>query len=181
MSQRNSEYARRTGDDYSTPHWCTAVIVDLLHERRVRSVLEPCPGEGRMVRSLISCGFSVEGCNTDFLTANGFKRHDAVVGNPPYSHACEFIEKALMLTRPVNGMVCLLLPVNYDCATRSRRTRLFEPPFVTKIILRRRITWIARTDGVKEAPSSNHAWFIWDWRAPKTPPTIRYYPEHSDG
>jgi hypothetical protein len=76
----------------------------------------------------------------------------------------------------------MLLPVNFDCATRSRRTRLFEHPFTTKIVLRRRITWIARTDGVREAPSSNHAWFCWDHRAPKeVKPTIKYFPRHQDG
>ena len=79
---------------------------------------------------------------------------DAIITNPPYSIATEFVERALAL-RP--AFCAFLLRVDWDSA--GGRRKLFDDPrWATKLILRKRIVWI---EPAVASPSFNHAWFIW--------------------
>ena len=52
------------------------------------------------------------------------------------------------------------------------------PEFVGKIVLRERIVWFQRSDGIREAPKENSAWFLWE-RSPlrvRRQPVILYAP-----
>jgi len=71
-----------------------------------------------------------------------------------------------------------LLPCDFDSA--KTRVRYFGdcPEFVGKIVLRERIVWFQRSDGVREAPKENSAWFLWE-RSPlriRRQPVILYAP-----
>jgi hypothetical protein len=71
-----------------------------------------------------------------------------------------------------------LLPCDFDSA--KTRARYFGdcPEFVGKIVLRERIVWFQRSDGIREAPKENSAWFLWE-RSPlriRRQPVILYAP-----
>jgi hypothetical protein len=66
---------------------------------------------------------------------------------------------------------------------RTNRARYFGdcPEFVGKIVLRERIVWFQRSDGIREAPKENSAWFLWE-RSPlriRRQPVILYAPARS--
>jgi len=175
MSQRDSGYERIGFDAYETPEWVTSALVPFVRGRiipRQTIIHEPAAGSGRMVAALRRCGFFVTA--TDIMNGDDFllatENYPAIITNPPYSHATVFIEHALALTKPVGGIVAMLLRADFDSA--QTRNHLFNdcPAFSQKIVLLRRIKWFEKSEG---QPSFNHAWYIWDHEH-KGPPTLRY-------
>jgi hypothetical protein len=177
MSQRESGYERKERDLYETPEWVTEAL--LPHIRDVSNIWEPAAGSGKMARVLERIG-TVQ--TSDITTTIFDPRGDdflkivnrpwaAIITNPPYALAQEFIQHALRLTKP-NGLVAMLLRTDYDHA--KTRQHLFGgcPQFAKKLVLTRRIVWF---DGPNAAPSFNHAWYLWDW-IHSGPPTIAYGP-----
>lgn len=176
MSQRDSGYARQERDLYETPEWVT---IALLHHipRRPDMIWEPASGSGKMLSALKACG--LEAFGTDIATGDDFlqsighaNRPDAIITNPPYEKAQEFIEHALSLTTR-DGFVAMLLRTDFDHA--KSRQHLFGKcqQFTKKLVLTKRIKWFEDSKG---QPSFNHAWFIWDWQH-KGPPTLAYGPQ----
>jgi hypothetical protein len=108
----------------------------------------------------------------DFLQQGNALDFDAIITNPPYGLAREFIEHALHLTKATAGIVAMLLRCDFDHA--ATRQHLFSgcPIFAKKIVLTKRIVWF---DGPGVAPSFNHAWYIWDWKH-EGPATLVYGP-----
>lgn len=170
MSQRESGYARKERDLYETPEWVTAALCPHLH-CDIRHIWEPAAGSGQMARALQATGRNVVSTDIvtgeDFLTTYMRGPFDAIVTNPPYVLAKEFIERALSLPTRV---VAMLLRTDYDHA--KTRAHLFAgcPTFSKKLVLTKRIVWFA---GPKAAPSFNHAWYIWD-KFHSGPPTLAY-------
>jgi hypothetical protein len=142
------------------------------------TVWEFACGDGRMVEAL-----QLQGCARvyasdivdygwgqdevfDFLSAQKPKlpRFDLGVTNPPFGQggklATAFIEAGLRRL-PVGATLVLLLPCDFDSA--KTRARYFGdcPHFVGKIVLTKRIVWFQRSDGIREAPKENSAWFLW--------------------
>jgi hypothetical protein len=181
MSQRDSGHKRVPHDLYETPPWVTDAVVPHL-PRRV-TVYEPAAASGKMVRALRKHGFLVTssdirtGSKRDFLDPENRFGSEAIVTNPPYSHAVKFIERALDVTERCEGFVAMLLRVDFDSG--STRQHLFKSEtFYKKVVLTRRIEWFERKvikGKLQGGPSENHAWFIWDWRH-KGPATIGYAP-----
>jgi hypothetical protein len=177
MSQRNSEYARQPRDLYETPHWVTEALIP--HIRNITSVWEPACGSGKITDVLAA--YDKDVVSTDIETGYDFLKMPnetsaAIITNPPFLLAEKFINHALSLTAREKGIVIMLLPINFDAA--KGRNYLFGAcqPFRKKIILTRRIVWFKRVDGIREAPSENHAWYVWDWKH-SGPPTIAYHYE----
>jgi hypothetical protein len=178
MSQRASGYERKERDLYETPAWVTEALIPHL-PKGVNSIWEPACGSGKMVRALQEFGgYEVEGSDiadeedNDFLTFMGSENPDAIVTNPPYELATEFVEHALSLTEAQGGVVAMLLRTDFDHA--KTRSHLFaqHPAFAKKIVLTKRIRWFEESTG---SPSFNHAWFIWNWRH-QGAPTLAYAP-----
>lgn len=183
MSQRNSEYARRERDLYETPGWVTRALIPHL-PREPRRIWEPACGGGKMVAELCSIAeiraSDIEPLTVaerlDFLMERKTEDADAIITNPPFELARQFIEHALTLMESTGGMVAMLLRADYDHA--KTRAHLFGqcPAFAKKIALTKRIAWFVEADGKpKGAPSYNHAWFVWDWQN-KGAPIIGYAP-----
>jgi hypothetical protein len=175
MSQRNSEYARKDRDSYQTPTWVTDAVAPHLRNFGVKEVWEPAAGNGQMVKALERHGFNVTATdiaddNYDFLECDPLDHYDAIVTNPPYGLAQEFVERALQLTEPLRGTVAMLLRVDYDSA--ATRLHLFAdcPAFALKVVLTKRIVWF---EPKTANPSENHAWYLWSWRHGGAP-TIAY-------
>ncbi len=175
MSQRDSGYERKERDLYETPPWVTQALLDEGF-RPADIVWEPACGSGKMVDVLEQLGSEIIATDIhetvmDFLSFTTSDA-DAIITNPPYELATEFIDHALMLTRPHKGQVMMLLRTDFDHA--KTRGRLFAdcPQFAKKIVLTKRIQWFEDSKG---SPSFNHAWFIWDWKH-QGPPTLAYGP-----
>jgi hypothetical protein len=92
----------------------------------------------------------------------------AIITNPPYALAREFIERALRFDGV--RVVAMLLRTDFDHA--ATRAHLFAgcPMFAKKVVLTKRIRWFEDSTG---SPSFNHCWMIWD-RQHRGPPTLAY-------
>ena len=176
MSQRDSGYERKERDLYETPEWVTETVIDYIDVNRY--VWEPAAGSGKMANVLRQHGMYVSATDIeaghDFLEATALPHVHitAIVTNPPYVLAREFIEHSLALTKPVKGVVAMLLRTDFDHA--KTRQHLFGgcQNFWTKLVLTKRIKWFEDSKG---QPSFNHAWFIWDWKH-IGPPILAYGP-----
>jgi hypothetical protein len=171
MSQRESGYERKPLDQYETPAWVTLALVPKLPVFSGK-IWEPACGSGKMVAALRQAKFEVVG--TDIIQGVDFLQHatemgvSAVITNPPYALAREFIERALRISG--NRIVAMLLRTDFDHA--SSRAHLFAdcPMFAKKVVLTKRIRWFEDSNG---SPSFNHCWMIWDQQH-RGPPTLAY-------
>jgi hypothetical protein len=172
MSQRKSGYTRIPHERYETPAWVTQALVPHLPEFDGK-IWEPACGSGQMVVALRAAGFDVVG--TDIVQGQDFLKTEqaptdtgAVVTNPPYNLATEFIEHALSFD--VILVVAMLLRTDFDHA--ANRAHLFgqNTTFAQKVVLTTHIRWFENSTN---SPSFNHAWFIWskDWHPP---PILKY-------
>jgi hypothetical protein len=196
MAKHEAGYARVERDFYPTP---PGVVSDALAEHvdlRGLIVCEPACGDGRMAEAL-----RLQGCARvytsdivdrgtgedevlDFLSAqmpNLERPPDAIITNPPFGQggkrATAFIEVGLKRLSP-GRLLALLLPCDFDSA--KTRARYFGdcPDSIAKIVLRKRIVWFQRDDGIYAAPKENHAWFLWQRSLLRTHrPFILYAPE----
>lgn len=205
MAQRESGYERQPRDHYATPAWVTRVLLaDLEAQKwapkanasRTKNVWEPAAGNRAMADVLREAGFAVTA--TDIMPGYQVKENDFladayvpfdcswIITNPPY--ACEtggamgFIRRGLEIIRERNGLLALLLPVDFDSA--KTRALFFGEclEFKRKLVLYDRIEWFDRAaenakikaENVERrkrgekplkliaGPSQNHAWFIWN-------------------
>lgn len=179
MSQRNSGRDRIERDAYETPEWATLALLPWLPRTKPIAIWEPACGSGKMVRALAEfgdvLGTDIESAGNDFLkciVSPWHKPVDAIITNPPYVLAKEFIGHALGLMQPTGGIVAMLLRTDFDHA--KTRQYLFAncPAFAKKVVLTKRIQWFEDSKG---SPSFNHCWMIWDWQH-VGPPTIAYGP-----
>jgi hypothetical protein len=102
-----------------------------------------------MVAALRQAGFDVIGSDiaegADFLCQPAKSGIAAIITNPPYALAREFIERAL----DFNGVrvIAMLLRTDFDHA--ASRAHLFAdcPMFAKKVVLTRRIRWFEDSTG----------------------------------
>ena len=166
MSQRDSGYERKERDLYETPEWVTRALTDG-HLRPPKIVWEPACGSGKMVDALGILDAEIFGTDIagtderDFLLCFPPFGCDAIITNPPYVLAQEFIERALMFMKDVGGQVAMLLRTDFDHAKTRKHLFAEHPAFAKKVVLRRRIKWFEDSKG---SPSFNHAWYVWDWQ-----------------
>ena len=181
MSQRNSGYARKERDLYETPEWVTHILSDHMHIADV--VWEPAAGSGKMASALKDhCSRVVQSdihpaanlnFDADFLMeCTAPDGVEAIITNPPYELATQFIEHALDLMLDQPGTIAMLLRTDFDHA--KSRQHLFGncQQFAKKVVLTKRIVWF---EGGK-SPSFNHAWFIWQTPTRGSRPTLAYGP-----
>lgn len=173
MSQRNSEYARVKNDKYETPIPVVELVAPHI-PKRISKIFDPCCGSGNVVRALSNLkhdawGKDLEG-GYDYLKDRSW--HEAIVTNPPYGLAQEFIEHALAHST----FVAMLLRTDYDHAKTRRHLFKDCKSFSKMIRLNNRVVFIKRTDGIKPAPSFNHTWFIWDHARERGEPTVGWAP-----
>ena len=178
MGKHEAGFARVAKDHYPTREaWVTSALIEHVNITGLL-VWEMAAGAGDMAAVLKAAGARVF-CSDiadygypldalfDFTLDNvlpPFDNFDALITNPPGGPrnqlAVKFIEAGL--TRIFRGgFLALLLPVDFDSAGTRRRLFCDCPYFTAKIILTRRIIWFERTDGEREAPKENYAWFIW--------------------
>jgi hypothetical protein len=98
----------------------------------------------------------------------------AVVTNPPFDLAKEFIRRALIVTEFAKGKVAILQRHEFDAPKTNRP--LFVHPFDCKLILPRRPRWTDGSD--KASPRFPYAWYVWDWSRAEGDPKIRWLDDH---
>jgi len=160
----------RRGDCYDTPE--VAVEALLRVEQLPELIWEPACGAGNIVRVLRAAGHKViatdlnnRGCphgrsGVDFLLLGGPRFDcDAIVTNPPFTLAEEFLELALDRAPLV---VMLLRLAFYES---ERRRDILEDCGLARIhVFRRRLPMMHREgwQGRKANSGMAFAWYIWD-------------------
>jgi hypothetical protein len=177
VAQRHSGFERISDEAYHTRlTWPVAALVTHLPD--AAPAWDSAAGDGHLVTNLNALGVETIGTTDDFL----IKREPppsirSLISNPPYGDkrrgetAVAFIRHALSLPIPI---LAFLLPIDFDSAITRQDIFRYCPTFHGKIVLLGRIVWFTHPDK-REAPSSNHAWFLWrqDHRGP---PIVRYGP-----
>jgi len=170
IAKSMAKWARKPADLYPTPVDCTYSllphIAPLLPADAL--VLEPACGDGKMVAPLREFGYEVDGTDLrpevtggkggiDFLDSTNYfpdNHYDAVITNPPFVVAAEFIRESLKIA-PV---VVMLLKVQFW--NTANRKKLFRE---TKPYLELNLTW--RPAFLEEergkSPLMDCMWVVW--------------------
>jgi predicted RNA methylase len=195
MGKHETGFQRIDGDLYPTPAWVVEALaehIDLIG----KTIWECAAGRGHMVEALRAAGAArVHATDVfnhgypldeilDFVTASPKLPFDMIVTNPPWGIggklAVKFIESGL---RHVAGGAALALLLSADFDSATLRPRLFRDcnQFLGKVVLTKRIVWFNRTDGVREAPKENAAWYLWEPTVLRTrqPPVVLYAPNET--
>jgi hypothetical protein len=186
-SHGEAGYERKARDFYPTEPWVTeALCRDVEFDNR-GILWEPACGDGRMAKVLdrwhaaviasdiADYGYGEPG--HDFLSIGAVHwlgethagRIAAIVTNPPFDLAVQFIQRALELTKASQGKVAILQRHEFDAPASNRP--LFRSPFAAKLILHKRPRWVDGPDAA--SPRFPYAWYLWDW-AHQGPPELRW-------
>ena len=163
---------RVANDFYATPPWCTRAILRELRSVSLSTVLDPCAGDGAILRVVrefnplgLCLGLEIHSVRAqlagmsgaeveirDSLTAKAWPASSAIVTNPPYSLASEFVVRAL---REREGSpVIMLLRLSWLEGQERAPFHRANPSDV--YVLPRRPSFTGNgTD------SSAYAWFVW--------------------
>ncbi len=182
MSSTNRAAPRRPADYYPTPPWCTALLLEELALPGGRW-LEPCAGDGAIVRAVASVRDDVRWHTAD-IRRDGrvvsdhphVERHDTgdflkttppdvpydvLLTNPPYSGAMEFVRHGLLMA----DHVVMLLRLNFLASGRRAEFMRAHTPSVYVLPNRPSFTG-------KGTDSIEYAWFHWS-RLGEAPATVK--------
>lgn len=155
---------RRPLDYYPTDPALTRVMLNRMELPKGLRILEPSAGDGAIANVLREEGFDVItndidpqwGCDhtSDFLDPRmEWDGIDAIIGNPPYSHAPAFIRRALQ----VSDLVVMLLRLTFlePCDNRRGLVR-----GMSRCLVLQRCPFTDFTGGGGD--STTVAWCGWD-------------------
>lgn len=161
---------REENDFYAThPKAIIPLMEFLKYENGGKNIYEPGCGKGHLSEmmklyghnvtctDLIDRGYGVSG--VDFLQPNDYdKQYDAIVMNPPYKHALEFIKKSITLA----PIVCAFLRIAF--LESRRRSEFFKtnPPRYVCVFIDRVPSSKNAVFDAKESSAVCYAWFIWE-------------------
>lgn len=200
-SHGEAGYVRNARDFYPTEPWVTRALLAAFPDGHFGSpTWEPACGDGRMAEVLFDQGMCVHysdihdyGYEPKFFDSRDFLRDpvpltpegreiefEAVITNPPFDQAPQFVRRALEIVRPTQGKVAIVQRHEFD-APKTNWPLFQHEAFAAKLILPRRPRWIDTPPGQKaEAPRFPFAWYVWDWRH-QGPPIIRWIEEAKPG
>lgn len=148
-------------DFYPTPPDVTIAILDFLALPIKYTIWEPACGTGAMSKvieergyltistDISHAGYGEEG--QDFLKTT--RKADAIITNPPFKLASQFIEHAV----PLANTVALLLKSQFwHAATRTPLFNKFKPAYILPL------TWRAKFIPERgKSPTMDHLWCVW--------------------
>jgi len=159
--------ARGREDCYETPD--VAVHALLKVEKLPHDIWEPACGSGNIAKVLTVAGHEVIATDLydygygksgiDFLKGKFVPVGGAIVTNPPYQQAQEFVEKALLLS----SMVVMLMRMAFY--ESKRRANILDSGHLARIhVFANRLPMMHRKgwDGPKASSAMTFAWFVWD-------------------
>jgi hypothetical protein len=170
QGNKRAALAERGDDLYETPE--VAVEALLRVERLPRYLWEPACGPGAIARVLRRYGHKVLASDLvdyaspdqderwDFLMERSLPAHvEAIVTNPPFKNAAEFVAHALELA-PKVVMLLRLAFIESD-----RRTPILDTGHLARVhVFRKRLPMMHRAgwEGRKANSGMAFAWFVWD-------------------
>jgi hypothetical protein len=174
--------SERRGDRYDTPPVAVHALLKIEREllRSVARIWEPAAGTGNIVRVLQVAGYEIiatdlndRGCpdcipGIDFLMPMMRFEGDAIVTNPPFSLAEQFVELALERA----PIVMMLLRLAF--MESERRSHILDNGKLARVhVFAKRLPMMHRAgwEGRKANSGMAFAWFVWD-RGYKGPTTI---------
>jgi hypothetical protein len=175
--QGRAKLEERRGDCYDTP--AVAVHALLRVEQLPRMIWEPACGTGNIVKILRAAGHEVlatdlsdRGCpgsldRIDFLLPCQLGS-DAIVTNPPFALAEQFVERALERA----PLVIMLLRLAF--LESERRTHILENAGLARVhVFSKRLPMMHRAgwEGRKANSGMAFCWMVWD-RSHKGPAII---------
>lgn len=176
----NTNKKRSKSDFYQTPYSITRRLLEV--EKFSGRILEPACGAGAITAILKEAGYEditaydllLDG--KDFLTET--RKFDAIITNPPFSLAKEFILKAC----EVATRFAFLLPLNY-LQGQARYNEIWSASeILEKVYIFTRYPLLSahiRPDGKYETAMMAYAWYIFDTRH-KGAPTIYWLDSSED-
>jgi hypothetical protein len=175
----NNNGKRKKSDFYETPYSITRQFLD--EESITGNILEPSCGNGAIVKVLKENGLNVIG--KDISQGQNFleetEKYDAIVTNPPFSLAYEFIQKAKTIT----DYFAFLLPLSY-LHGKKRFDNIYsdrEYP-LTRVYVFTRYPMLGdklRDDGKYKTGMMVYAWFVWDKKSTNINPIIKWIDNNS--
>jgi hypothetical protein len=168
--QSTHDYSARGFDAYFTCPEAVYSLLDIEADNLPQRIWEPAAGNGAISKILLEQGYTVfstdvtdygwDGCRcgVDYLKAEPPDGVEAIISNPPFRLAAQFLQKAL---REVD-YVALLLRTNFLESVRRKPLLERHPPSRVWISSRRlptmhRYGW----SGKKAASNTCYAWFVW--------------------
>ncbi len=175
----NSNPTRHKSDFYQTPYNLTRRLLEA--EKFEGRILEPACGGGAITTILEEAGYGditaydllIDG--KDFLDET--RKFDAIITNPPFSLAKEFILKAC----EVAPRFAFLLPLSY-LHGKERHDEIYTRGILEKIYVFTRYPLLLReirADGRHETGMMVYAWYIFDTRH-NGAPTIHWLDNNED-
>ena len=172
---------RLKSDVYQTPYSMTGALLDVVGIWKGCSILEPCSGQGAIIKVLRDRGYTkvTEGCiekGFDFFTIKD--RYYAVITNPPYSRFQEFVERSFVVAR---NLIAFLLPISY-LQGKKRYDRLYAEnsnngfglASVNVFVRMPMLSGKIREDGKYSTGMQTYAWYIWNKHCAGGSPIIRW-------
>ncbi len=164
----------RGNDLYQSPPEAVAALLKV--EKIPQQIWEPACGPGSIVRVLRNAGRDVlatdlvdyatpdqDAAGVDFLIPGIAESYvtgtRAIVTNPPFKNARQFVERALQFS----PYVAMLLRLAF-IESESRRSILDESCLARVHVFRNRLPMMHRDgwEGPKASSATPFAWFIWD-------------------
>jgi hypothetical protein len=191
MTIQLPDYPRIENEAYYTPEWVTQALMRTAQFPLDASVYEPACGAGDMVKVL--AGYFANVVYSDITHPGGdFLLCDrlpdgckGVITNPPYGTGGilghKFVKKALELTEPTAGFVCMLMRSSFRFAKTRRDIFCDNPTWVAEVTLLQRVKWANLPDVASPGPWNQMSWFIWDWAHDGSKPIIvDYHPDDEE-
>jgi len=161
-------------DPYMTDPVAVRALIGIEQGRIPEPIWEYCAGTGNIVLTLRDAGYEVfasdiydyglPGCKIeDYRTAVPPLGTRAIITNPPFALAFEFLQKSLNEV----GYAADLLRTNF-LESISRKPFFDRCPPARVLISSRRLPMMHRHGWTGKKASSNtcHTWFVWDAAAP---------------
>lgn len=163
---------RHEDDFYATPAWCTQALLDAVPELKgIRSVLDPCCGDGAILDvfgrdQVHTIGYEIneeraatakaKGHDVDHHDAleRSWDQADAIITNPPFFLAMEFIQKAITVAWAHNAYVAFLLRLNW-LGSKKRKDFHQNRPADLYIMSKRPSFTGGATDSIE------YAWYVY--------------------
>jgi hypothetical protein len=179
MGNARAALSDRGDDVYETPP--SAVAALLRKEKLPEHIWEPCCGTGLIVEVLRTSGYRVTasdliGDRIDFLMEwRAPEGAGAIVTNPPYKLAADFVRHGLKLV----PMVAMLLRLNF--LESDARSDLIDGGSLARVhVFADRLPRMHRQgwEGPRSSSTTAYAWFVWerDHAGPITLDRIRCRP-----
>lgn len=157
-----AKWERKPADFYSTPYAGTVGLLNVDPPPTGVKIKEPACGDGAVSRALQAYGYEVDSSDlrytgygeprVDFLKDETM--HDAIITNPPFKVAAEFIRHAVTHSR----YTALLLKSNY-WNTENRLAVFHDHPPAGIYPLTWRLAFLADERGKNPLMDCN--WYVW--------------------